>query len=68
MFTRLKVAWWALLGRPIIYRATLIGGAVRYDKRHGPLRFGECTLDTGLPLAPGPDGKPRLPVGEIQID
>ena len=46
MFTRLKVAWWALLGRPIVYRVNLglNNTGVCYDKRHGPLCLAECVL------------------------
>lgn len=52
MFTRLRVAWWALLGRPIIYKVN-IGGkdwTLTYHKSHGPLFVAECVL--GNPAEP----------------
>jgi len=58
MFTRLKVAWWALLGRPIIYRVEIVlgcswkdmhdGSVLTTGKHRGPVHLCESTL-TGPP-------------------
>lgn len=61
MLTRLKVTWWALLGRPIIYKVDISGEdwVITYRKSHGPL------LAIGVAL--GEPSEPMYGYGEPVI-